>query len=141
MTRLSFLDSAFLMAENRETPMHVGGINLFTMPANADSKTFLHDLSDRMKDVKHLQPIFGDKLRTGPLGVFGPMYFEPDKEVDLSYHIRHSALPKPGRYRELFELVVKTAAGTPTKSEALGHREFTLAYKLFKPLGPACFPA
>ncbi len=49
MTRLSFLDSAFLMAENRETPMHVGGINLFTMPEKADSKTFLHELSDRMK--------------------------------------------------------------------------------------------
>lgn len=42
---------------------------------------------------------------------------------------------------EIFDLVCSIAAGTPTKSEALGHREFVLGYKSFEPLGPACFPA
>ena len=110
MKRLSFLDSAFLLAENRETPMHVGGVSLFTMPKGADSKTFLHDLSDKLRSADDLQPVFGDKLKTGPLGAFGPMYFQADKDVDLSYHIRHSALPKPGRYRELFNLVSRLHA-------------------------------
>ena len=31
--------------------------------------------------------------------------WEPDPDLDIDYHIRHSALPKPGRYRELFSLV------------------------------------
>lgn len=43
--------------------------------------------------------------------------------------------------REILELVCSIAAGAPTQSEALGHREFVLGYKSFEPLGPACFPA
>jgi altronate hydrolase len=36
--------------------------------------------------------------------------------------------------------VVAMAAGEPSKSEALGHQEFTLAYKTYEPIGPACLP-
>ena len=42
---------------------------------------------------------------------------------------------------EILNLVCAIAAGTPTKSESLGHREFVLGYKSFEPLGPSCFPA
>jgi altronate dehydratase large subunit len=41
---------------------------------------------------------------------------------------------------EIFELIQKVAAGTPTTSEALGHQEFILGYKSFEPLGPSCLP-
>ena len=34
----------------------------------------------------------------------------------------------------------RAASGEPTKSEALGHQEFALAYKTYEPLGPACLP-
>lgn len=43
--------------------------------------------------------------------------------------------------RELFDLVVSTAAGERTRSEELGHREFSLEYKSFEPAGPSCLPA
>ncbi len=43
--------------------------------------------------------------------------------------------------QEILGLVLHTALGEPTKSEALGHQEFVLTYKSFEPLGPACFPA
>jgi len=43
--------------------------------------------------------------------------------------------------REIVATVERTASGTPTKSEALGHQEFVLTYKTFEPLGPACLPA
>jgi hypothetical protein len=33
-----------------------------------------------------------------------------------------------------------TAAGTRTKSEALGHQEFVLTYKTYEAAGPACLP-
>jgi len=39
---------------------------------------------------------------------------------------------------EIYDLILQTAAGHPTASEALGHREFSLVYKSFEPLGPAC---
>jgi len=36
--------------------------------------------------------------------------------------------------------VIAAASGMPTKSEALGHQEFQLAYKTYEPLGPSCLP-
>jgi len=105
MKRLSLIDSAFLMLESRETPMHVGGFNLFTLPEGADEQEFLHGLADNMRTAEQFQSPFGDKLKVGPLGMLGPLYWEPDTALDLEYHIRHSALPKPGRFRELFALV------------------------------------
>jgi altronate hydrolase len=42
--------------------------------------------------------------------------------------------------QEIFERVRDTAAGEPTASERLGHREFILTYKTFEPIGPACLP-
>ncbi len=39
---------------------------------------------------------------------------------------------------EIFDLVVATATGSPTRSEALGHREFQLGYKVFRSLEPSC---
>ena len=42
--------------------------------------------------------------------------------------------------RHLVAAVAATAAGAPTKSEALGHQEFVLSYKTYEPLGPGCLP-
>ncbi len=42
--------------------------------------------------------------------------------------------------REIFDCILRVAAGGETVSEALGHREFSLVYKSFEPLGPACLP-
>ena len=42
--------------------------------------------------------------------------------------------------REIYGRVLDTAAGAPTASERLGHREFILTYKSFEPIGPACLP-
>ena len=105
MKRLSIIDSAFLVLESRETPMHVGGLNLFNLPEGADEQQFLHGLADGMRTSDDLQSPFGDKLKVGRLGVMGRMYWEPDTALDLDYHIRHSALPRPGRFRELSALV------------------------------------
>jgi WS/DGAT/MGAT family acyltransferase len=105
MKRLSVLDTVFLLAEKRETPMHVGSVNLFTLPEGADERTFLHQLAANMRSAKEFQLPFGDRLKMGRLGPLGPVYWETDASLDLDYHIRHSALPRPGRYRELFALV------------------------------------
>jgi altronate dehydratase large subunit len=41
---------------------------------------------------------------------------------------------------EIVGLVEAVAAGQHTKSEELGHQEFILTYKQFKPMGPGCLP-
>ena len=104
MKKLSMIDTAFLLAESRETPMHVGGINLFTLPDGADEQKFLHELAAELRFDEDLQSPFGDRLQMGRFGLAGPVHWEKDGSLDLDYHVRHSALPKPGRYRELFSL-------------------------------------
>lgn len=41
---------------------------------------------------------------------------------------------------ELLALIGAVAAGTPSASEAMGHREFVLTYKSSEPAGPTCLP-
>ena len=40
----------------------------------------------------------------------------------------------------IFNKVIEVASGAATRSEALGHQEFSLNYKTYEPLGPACLP-
>jgi altronate hydrolase len=42
---------------------------------------------------------------------------------------------------ELVDVIRAIAAGRPTASERLGHREFVLTYKTSEPAGPACLPS
>ena len=105
MKKLSYVDKGFLMTETREMPMHVGGVSLYTLPDGADEHEFMHSLARNVRDADALLPPFGDRLLLGRLGLAGNAYWEADPAMDMDYHVRHSALPKPGRYRELFNLV------------------------------------
>ena len=138
MKRLTMVDTAFLLGESRETPMHVGGVNLFTLPKGVDEQKFLHGLAAELRSDENLQAPFGDRIKTGRLGLAGPVYWEPDTALDLGYHIRHSALPKPGRYRELFSLASRLHATLLDRSrplweihliEGLQDRQFALYSK------------
>jgi diacylglycerol O-acyltransferase len=105
MRRIDLADSGFLFMEKRQTPMHVGGVNLFTLPKGVDEQKFLARQVQVLHAAEEFRKPFGDYVRTGLAGPVGPLYWEKDNKLDLDYHIRHSALPKPGRYRELFALV------------------------------------
>jgi len=105
MRRMPITDAFFLLAESRRTPMHVGGLNLFTLPKEVDDASFLANLGQILRYDGELRRPFGEKLKTGALGVAGNIFWEEEDEMDMEYHVRHSALPKPGRYRELFALV------------------------------------
>ena len=100
MRRIELADAGFLLAEKRETPMHVGGINLFSLPNGVNEKEFLKDVMAVLRSAEDYRKPFGEFVKSAPLG----LYWEKDDNLDLDYHIRHSALPKPGRYRELFIL-------------------------------------
>ncbi len=104
MHRLTPVDSTFLLAESRETPMHVAGLYLFTYPEGADEQEHVRKLLDILRSPTEWRRPFGHKLKMSALGAVGPTHWVEDKRLDVDYHVRHSALPKPGRYRELFAL-------------------------------------
>jgi len=94
--------TGFLLAENRNMPMHVGGLQLFEKPAGA-GRGYVREMYEQMRDVEQVAPLFlkhpHRSVRTA-----GQLVWVPDEQFDIEHHVRHSALPKPGRVRELLEL-------------------------------------
>jgi len=95
-------DAIFLLGESREHPMHVGGLQLFELPRGA-GRGFVRELYDRLVAQDDFQPTFRKHPATfvGGIANLGWSY---DKDVDIDYHVRRSAVPSPGRIRELLEL-------------------------------------
>jgi diacylglycerol O-acyltransferase len=95
--------AAFLLAENRNMPMHVGGLQLFEPPAGA-GPDYVREMFESMRDTERIAPLFlkhpHRSVRTG-----GTLVWRQDEQFDVEHHVRHSALPQPGRVRELLELV------------------------------------
>ena len=105
MQKIGLSDASFLYFESRETPMHVGDVKLFTFPQGSNRERFMARLGEVYRSAEEFHRPFGDYVTAGRLGYLGPMYWEKDSDMDMEYHVRHSALPRPGRYRELFALV------------------------------------
>ena len=104
MRLMPVTDAMFLVAETREMPMHVGGVNLYTLPDKVDETEWLNEMLDLLRQQEGLRRPFSEVLKLTPLGQYGPIRLVPDKDIDMHYHVRAAALPKPGRYREMFEL-------------------------------------
>jgi WS/DGAT/MGAT family acyltransferase len=95
-------DSMFLFAESREHPMHVGGLSLYEPPKGAGPE-FVRDFFDALVADQDFQPTF----RKHPATVMGGIVrvaWAYDDHIDVDYHVRRSALPSPGRVRDLLEL-------------------------------------
>lgn len=85
--------------------MHVAGLYLFKLPPRVNQRKFMARIGDSYRSTTELRKPFAHRVAHGTLGRFGPLYWEHDPDLDLDYHVRHSALPQPGSYRELFSLV------------------------------------
>ena len=103
-TKLGVLDLIFLAAESRESMMHVGGLLVFEPPAGA-GPGFLRDLADELRSQPRVEPPWCMKLKRPELLKNPLQSWALDKDFDLDYHVRRSALPSPGDERELGVLV------------------------------------
>jgi WS/DGAT/MGAT family acyltransferase len=95
MDRLSSIDASFLTNESSNAHMHVGAVLIFEGPPPA-YEDFLAHVESRM----HLVPRFRQKLAFPPLEAGRPFWID-DPNFNLSYHVRHSALPSPGSEEQL----------------------------------------
>ena len=94
-------DSMFLLVESREHPMHVGGLQLFEPPEGSGPE-FVRELLDAFRS-HDVSPLFR-KRPAEPVGTRGNTWWKVDDSLDTEYHVRHSAVPQPGRIRELLQL-------------------------------------
>ncbi len=117
MDHLSGLDATFLYLETPETPMHVGGLNIYELPAGY-SGDFLDDLREHIEKRMHLAPVFRRKLVNMPFELANPIWVADD-DLDLEYHIRSTVLPKPGTRAQLDKLVGRLHSSLLDRSRPL----------------------
>jgi diacylglycerol O-acyltransferase / wax synthase len=96
--RLTGLDAAFLHLESGGAHMHVAAVMVFEgeRPAHAD-------LVEHVERRLHLVPRYRQKLAFVPYGQGRPKWVD-DPHFNLRYHVRHTALPRPGTDVELKRL-------------------------------------
>ena len=102
MGLMSPTDSMFLIPESREQPMHVGSLQLFELPEGAD-RSLIRETYESMLEVTDVAPLFRKRPHRS-FATLGQWAWVDDHEVDIEHHVRHSALPEPGRVRELLAL-------------------------------------
>ena len=121
MNRLSLLDALFLYAETPKTPMHVASVTIFkpTSPRDDFFARFREHVAARLE----LLPSYRRRLQATPLGIDHPVWVLEDK-LDLDYHIRHQALPKPGGMEELRTLIGRLHAVPLDRSRPLWEYHF-----------------
>jgi WS/DGAT/MGAT family acyltransferase len=99
MSSLKPMDLAFFAMENQNRPMHMAAFQLFELPKNASGK-FISRIVQAYRDGA-VGPPFNQKIKWLSEGV---ARWE-QVEADLSYHIRHIAVPGPGSMEQLYEIV------------------------------------
>ena len=117
MDHLSGLDATFLYMETPETPMHVGGLNIYELPAGYQGD-FLENLREHIARRMHLAPVFRRKLVNMPFELANPIWVADD-DPDLEYHIRSTVLPKPGTRAQLDRLVGRLHSSLLDRSRPL----------------------
>lgn len=101
--RLSPADAALLHLEDADTPQHAGMVAICHDPGGAvDQATLSALVRSRLAQV----PRYRQAVREVPGHLANPVWVD-DAAFDLTYHVRRSALPRPGCDAALWELVAR----------------------------------
>ena len=115
VTRLSASDAAFFHLENTSTPMYVGSLSILRKPRNGLSyETLLATVERRLPQI----PRYRQKVREVTFGLARPVWVD-DRDFDITYHIRRSALPSPGSDAQLHDLVARLGSRQLDKTRPL----------------------
>ena len=105
MSRISITDYAFLLTETADSPRHVGSLQIFR-PPEGYAGDFVGDLIAALRRHEVTSP-FDQRLKVSLTGM--PQWV-PDRNFDLDFHVRRSALPAPGSRRQLADLASRLHA-------------------------------
>ncbi|HEX5928361.1 MAG TPA: wax ester/triacylglycerol synthase family O-acyltransferase [Solirubrobacterales bacterium] len=113
LDRLTAVDASFLTNETSNSHMHVGAILIFEGPPPK-----YVDLVEHVRSRLHLVPRFRQKLVVPPLEAGRPLWAD-DVNFNLTYHIRHTALPQPGGEAQLKRLAGRVFSQQLDRSKPL----------------------
>jgi diacylglycerol O-acyltransferase / wax synthase len=101
--RLGSRDLAVLAGESPSAPRHIATVEIFE-PGDSgfDYARLVELVGDRITFV----PRYRQRIAAVPGRLANPVWVD-DPDFDLGYHVRRSALPRPGTPDQLFELVAR----------------------------------
>lgn len=117
--RLSSQDASFLVFETPNAPMHVAGTQIFEAGPlrTSDGGVDMERIREGMRAVLHLIPRYCQKLAWIPY--FDHPVWVDDRDFNLDYHIRHTALPRPGGKAQLRGLISRVIGQRLDRSRPL----------------------
>ncbi|PRY47405.1 diacylglycerol O-acyltransferase [Geodermatophilus tzadiensis] len=98
MDRLSATDAGFYYAESEDAPLHVGSVAVFEGPPPSYG-----DLVRLLLSKMPLVPRYRQRVRRVPLDLGRPVWVD-DPHFQILYHVRHTAVPRPGGPEQLRNL-------------------------------------
>ncbi len=113
MERMSTLDAGFYFAEHANVPMHLGALTVFDGPPPS-----YQELAALYAAKLPRVPRYRQVVRTAPLQMFRPVWVD-DEHFEIGYHLRHAAVPKPGRPPQLHRLAGQIYAQPLARSRPL----------------------
>jgi len=113
LDRLTAVDASFLTNETGNSHMHVGAILIFEGPPPR-----YIDLVEHIRGRLNQVPRFRQRLVVPPLEAGRPLWAD-DVNFNLTYHIRHTALPEPGGEDELKRLAGRVFSQQLDRSKPL----------------------
>ncbi|WP_073263759.1 WS/DGAT/MGAT family O-acyltransferase [Cryptosporangium aurantiacum] len=95
---MSAMDAGFFFAEGETTPMHVGSVAVFDGPAPSYGDV-VRLLLGKLPEV----PRYRQRAMRVPLDLGRPVWVD-DPHFQILYHVRHTAVPRPGSDEQLRNL-------------------------------------
>ncbi len=111
--RLTAVDASFLVQEGPTSHMHIGAIATFEGPP-PKFDAFLDDIRSRL----HLVPRYRQRLSFPPLESGRPVWVD-DESFNLEYHVRQTALPRPGTGMQFVRLASRIFSQQLDRSKPL----------------------
>jgi len=108
MKQLTGLDATFLHLENPAQFGHVSGLSIFARPEDPSYDPYAAWRA-QLEQRLHLLPPLRRRLKEVPLGLDHPFWVD-DPNFDLDFHVRHTAVPPPGRDGQLANTVARIIA-------------------------------
>jgi WS/DGAT/MGAT family acyltransferase len=98
--QLSGTDNLFLQLERGNQYMHVAGLGIYDPSTAPGGKVRFKDVLRFFESRFDALPVFRRRLVTVPFALDRPYWIE-DPDIDVEFHVRHIALPRPGDWRQL----------------------------------------
>ena len=104
MQYMPVTQSMFLIAETRDQPMHVGGLQLFIPREGQTAEELAEEIHESFVAATDIQETFL-KRPASPANLAGYTAWQLAHDIDFEYHVRRAILPRPGEIKNLLRYV------------------------------------